>query len=158
MSVELSTSFEPRVLGFCCLYCAYAAADTAGVMGRQYPASVRLVKVPCTGRLSEIDLLKAFESGADGVLVIGCLEGQCHFKEGNLRAKRTVATVQAILDKVGLDSGRLESHWVSASMGSQFADIVTQAVDRFRAMGPSPAGSGRRHSPGQSRRTETVGR
>lgn len=158
MSVELSESFEPKVLGFACLYCAYAAADVAGVTGHHYPESVRLVKVPCTGLVSEIDLLKAFESGVDGVLLMGCLEGQCHHKEGNLRAKRTVAKVQSILDRIGMGSGRLECHWVSASMGSQFADIVTEAVNRFRAMGPSPAGTGSQRSPRQPASSETVRR
>ena len=155
MSVELSESFEPRVLGFACLYCAYAAADVAGVTGHHYPESVRLVKVPCTGLISEMDLLKAFESGADGVLVMGCLEGQCHHKEGNLRAKRTAAKVQSILEQIGVGSGRLECHWVSASMGAQFADIVTAAVDRFRAMGPSPVGSGGRRLSRQPAPNET---
>ena len=158
MSMELSESFEPKVLGFACLYCAYAAADVAGVTGRHYPESVRLVKVPCTGLVSEIDLLKAFESGVDGVLVMGCHEGQCHHKEGNLRAKRTVAKVQSLLDQIGMGSGRLECHWVSGSMGSQFADIVTAAVDRFRAMGPSPAGTGSRRLPSQPASGETVRR
>ena len=158
MSVELTQDFEPKVLGFCCLYCAYAAADAAGAMGYHYPESVRLVKVPCTGLVSELDLLKAFEAGADGVLVMGCLEGQCHHKDGNLRAKRTVATVQSILDQVGLGSGRLEAHWLSASMGIQFSEIVTEAVDRLRAMGPSPAGSSRAGSQRHAASNETVRR
>ncbi len=157
MSVELSESFEPKVLGFCCLYCAYAAADAAGATGHHYPESVRLVKVPCTGLVSEMDLLKAFESGVDGVLVMGCLEGQCHHKDGNLRAKRTVAKVQSVLDQIGIGADRIEGHWISASMGSQFADIVTAAVDKLRTMGPSPVSRGTRQSH-QLASGETVGR
>ena len=139
-TTEETGSYEPRVLAFCCLYCAYAAADVAGVMRRSYPESVRLVRVPCTGRIDQIDLLKAFESGVDGVLVMGCLDGQCHYKEGNLRARQTVKLVQARLDKIGLGSGRLECHWISASMGLQFADILTEATERIRSLGPSPIG------------------
>lgn len=137
MTVE-DRDFEPNVLAFCCLYCAYAAADVAGVMGRRYPTSVRVVKVPCSGRIDALDLVKAFETGVDGVLVMGCLDGQCHFKEGNSRARLTVGRVKELLDGIGLGGGRLEFHTVGAAMGSQFADIVTEAVERFRAQGPSP--------------------
>lgn len=144
MSMGGTAGFEPRVLAFCCHYCAYAAADLAGVMGRSYPESVRVVRVPCTGRVGQIDILEAFEAGVDGVLVIGCLEGQCHHRTGNVMARRTVRRVQALLDEMALGAGRLEFHTVSASMGRQFADLVTGAVERFRAIGPSPLGAPQR--------------
>lgn len=147
MSAGDTASFEPRVLAFCCIYCAYAAADVAGVTNRSYPESVRVVRVPCTGRIGETDLISAFESGVDGVLVMGCLDGQCNYKTGNVMAKKVVRSVKTLLDSTGLGSGRLEYHMVSASMGRQFADIVTEAVGRFKAIGPSPLGVPAQHEP-----------
>ena len=138
MSTNGSERFEPRVLVLCCLYCAYAAADVAGTLRRSYPECVRVMRVPCTGRVDAIDLLKAFEAGADGVLVVGCVDGQCHFKEGNRRGRRTARSVQEMLEKVGVGAERLQFHGITAAMGSQFAEIVTAAVERFRALGPSP--------------------
>ncbi len=107
-------------------------------MRLQYPADVRIIQVPCTGKVDIIHLLQAFEAGADGVFVAGCLEGDCHFMEGNLFAKRRVKRVKEILDKVGLQGGRIEMFNLSAGMGGRFAEIVTEMDERVRALGPSP--------------------
>ena len=107
-------------------------------MRLQYPPNVRIIEVPCTGKVDIIHLLQAFEAGADGVFVAGCLEGDCHFMEGNLFAKRRVKRVKEILDKVGLQSGRIEMYNLSAGMGGRFAEIVTEMDERVRALGPSP--------------------
>ena len=107
-------------------------------MRLQYPSDVRIIQVPCTGKVDIIHLLQAFEAGADGVFVAGCLEGDCHFMEGNLFAKRRVKRVKEILDKVGLQGGRIEMFNLSAGMGGRFAEIVTEMDERVRALGPSP--------------------
>lgn len=104
----------------------------------QYPADVRIIQVPCTGKVDIIHLLQAFEAGADGVFVAGCLEGECHFMEGNLFAKKRVKRVKEILEKVGLGSGRLEMYNLSAGMGGRFAEIVREMDERVRALGPNP--------------------
>lgn len=140
MKAAATSEYVPNVLAFCCLYCAYAAADVAGTMRLRYPESVRVVRVPCTGRVEPIHILRAFESGVDGVLVVGCLHGQCHYREGNVKAQRTVRRVRELLDEIGLGAGRLEFHNVAAAMGRQFADIANGAVARLQALGPNPIG------------------
>lgn len=126
------------VVAFCCLYCAYAAADLAGSMRIQYPADVRIVRTPCTGRLEIEFFLKAFENGADGVLIAGCEEGSCHFKEGNLIAKRRVNAARKYLQESGLEMERLRMVNVSSAMARQLTDHIKDMVDTVRKLGPSP--------------------
>ena len=133
-----STAFEPKILAFCCNYCAYAAADLSGSMRLQYPPNVRIIKTPCTGRLEVQFLMKAFEKGADGVLVAGCLEGGCHFTDGNYFAKRRVNYTQELMAEFGLEKERLRMVNVSASMARPFTDIVKEMVETARQLGPSP--------------------
>jgi len=104
----------------------------------QYPTNIRIIKVPCTGKVDVIHLLTAFEAGADGVFVVGCMEGDCHYVEGNLFAKKRVNRVKAILDKVGVGGQRLEMFNLSAGMGGRFAEVAQEMTDRIRALGPSP--------------------
>lgn len=132
------TTFEPKIVAFCCNYCAYAAADLSGSMRIQYPPNVRIIKTPCTGRLEVQFLMRAFEKGADGVLVAGCLEGGCHFIEGNLFAKKRVAYTRDMLAELGLEEERLRMVNVSASMGRPFTELVTEMVDTVQKLGPSP--------------------
>jgi len=107
-------------------------------MRLQYPPDVRIIQVPCTGKVDIIHLLTAFEEGADGVFVAGCLEGDCHFIEGNLHAKRRVKRVKEILEQVGIGGDRLEMYNLSAGMGGRFAEIVREMDQRIRELGPSP--------------------
>ena len=107
-------------------------------MRLSYPSSVKVVKVPCTGRVDVILILRAFESGVDGVYLAGCLEGECHFLRGNLRARRRVEYVKGLLDEVGLGSGRLEMFNMSASQGQRFAELAREMTERIRLLGPSP--------------------
>lgn len=107
-------------------------------MRLQYPTNIRIIKVPCTGKVDVIHLLTAFEAGADGVFVVGCMEGDCHYVEGNLFAKKRVNRVKAILDKVGIGGQRLEMFNLSAGMGGRFAEVAQEMTDRIRALGPSP--------------------
>jgi F420-non-reducing hydrogenase iron-sulfur subunit len=147
----ISVKFEPRIVAFCCHYCAYSSADLAGSTRIQYPPNVRIIRTPCTGRLETEYYMKAFEKGADGVLVAGCLEGGCHFIEGNLCAKRRVNYVREMLAEIGLEKERLRMVNVSAAMARPLADNIIDMVDTIRKLGPSPLGKA---SP--SRKRETV--
>ena len=129
---------EPLILAFCCHYCAYAAADLAGSMRLQYPGNVRVLRLPCTGKLEVNYLLAAFERGVDGVIVAGCLEGGCHFLEGNLRAKRRIEHVRGLLDEIGVGGARLRMVNLSASMAPIFVERVREIVETVRKLGPNP--------------------
>ena len=129
---------ETTIVAFCCIYCAYAAADLAGSMRLQYPSNVRIVRTPCTGRLEVEYFLRAFENGADGVLVAGCEEGSCHFKEGNLIAKRRVNYARKLLAESGLEADRLKMVNVSAAMARLFTEHVCEMAETVQRLGPSP--------------------
>jgi len=131
-------NFEPEILAFCCHYCAYSSADLAGSMRIQYPPNVRIIRTPCTGRLETEYFMKAFENGADGVLIAGCLEGGCHFTEGNLCAKRRANYTKQILEEIGVEKDRLRMVNVSAAMARPLADIIIDMVDTVKKLGPSP--------------------
>ena len=130
--------FEPKILALCCHYCAYAAADLAGSMRLQYAPNVRVLRLPCTGRVDLASILTAFEHGVDGVIVAGCLEGGCHFQEGNLRAKKRVALAREMLTEAGIEGERLEMFNLSSAEGNRFAEIVELVTERLRKLGPSP--------------------
>jgi F420-non-reducing hydrogenase iron-sulfur subunit len=128
---------EPTIVAFCCHYCAYAAADLAGSSRLQYPPNVRIIRTPCTGRIEVEYFMKALENGADGVLVAGCEEGSCHFKEGNLLAKRRVNYTRNLLSEAGLEAERLRMVNVSAASAQKFAEIVRDMVETVRKLGPT---------------------
>ena len=136
---------EPIIVAFCCHYCAYAAADLAGTLRIEYPANVRVLRLPCTGKIEVDYLLAAFERGVDGVIVAGCLEGGCHFQEGNLRARRRVERAQQILGEIGIEPERLEMFNLSSAEGTHFAEIVTLMSKRIAELGPSPLRLCREH-------------
>ena len=131
-------AFEPEIIVFACHYCAYAAADLAGSMRLQYPTNIRMLKLPCTGKLETIHLLKAIQAGADGVYAAGCLEGECHYLKGNLWARKRVNHVKELLAEVGLEPERVEMYNMSSAMGPRFAEVANEFTDRIRALGPSP--------------------
>ncbi|RPH86388.1 MAG: hydrogenase iron-sulfur subunit [Desulfobacteraceae bacterium] len=131
-------SFEPVIIAFCCHYCAYTAADMAGSQRLCYPPNVKIIRVPCSGKVDTLHLLKAFENGADGVYVAGCLEGDCHFKNGNVRAAKRVAQVRRLLDEIGIGGERLEMVNLSAGMGERFAETARQITEKIRKLGPNP--------------------
>ena len=134
----MSHDQQPLILAFCCHYCAYAAADLAGSMRLQYPGDVRVLRLPCTGKIEVNYILAAFERGVDGVIVAGCLEGGCHFLEGNLRARQRVERTRQILSEIGLEPERLEMYNLSSAQGGRFAEIVTEMHQRLCRLGPSP--------------------
>jgi len=137
---QAGTQFEPEIVAFCCHYCAFAAADLAGVMRLSYPPNVKIIRIPCTGKLDIGYIFKAFEKGADGIIVAGCEEGSCHFQKGNLVAKKRVAYAKQLLRSIGMDDNRLEMYNLSSAMGSRFAQIATEMTDRIKKLGPSPLG------------------
>jgi F420-non-reducing hydrogenase iron-sulfur subunit len=132
-------SFEPVIIAFCCHYCAYSAADLAGSARLQYPANIRIIRTPCTGRIEVDFFLKAFERGADGVIVAGCEEGSCHFKEGNLIAKRRVNSTRNLLAEIGLDKERLRMVNIGAADARKFANTIKEMVETVRKLGPAQA-------------------
>lgn len=130
------SDFEPKIVAFCCNFCAFAAADLAGAMRLQYSPGVRIIRLPCTGKVDTIHLLKALEDGADGVFVAGCLEGQCHYLEGNLRAKKRIAYAKRLLAEVGIAPERIDMFNLSSAMGGRFAEIVEEMTERITKLGP----------------------
>jgi coenzyme F420-reducing hydrogenase delta subunit len=130
--------FEPEIVAFCCHYCAYTAADMAGSKRLCYPPNVKIIRVPCTGKVDAIHLMKALQKGADGVYVAGCLEGDCHFKNGNIRAKQRVKHVQKILNDIGWSGERVEMITMSAGMGERFAQTAAEFTEKIRQLGPNP--------------------
>ena len=142
-----SPEFEPQIVAFCCLHCAYAAADLAGGSRCPYPPSIKIIAVPCTGRVDPLHLLKTVEEGADGVLVAGCLSGRCHFQTGNLYAKQRVEYIRGMLDEIGLESERVRMINVSAGMGVQFAELANEMAETIRGLGPNPLRAGRAADP-----------
>jgi F420-non-reducing hydrogenase iron-sulfur subunit len=131
-------NFEPEIIAFCCHYCAYTAADMAGSKRLSYPPNVKIIRVPCTGKVDALHIMSAFEKGADGVYVAGCLEGDCHFKNGNTRAAQRVAHVQKILQDLGWDTQRLAMMNMSAGMGEVFARTAYEFTEKIKQLGPSP--------------------
>lgn len=134
----MNQRYDPKVLALICTYCTYTAADMAGSMRLQYPPNVRVVKLLCTGKVDLLYLLEAFHAGADAVMVSGCEIGDCHFLEGNLRAKERVAHAKTLLAEVGLEPERLEMFHIGASDAPKWAAAVTDMVRRARDLGPSP--------------------
>jgi len=130
--------FEPVIVAFCCHYCAYTAADMAGSQRLPYPPNVKIIQIPCSGKIDAQHIITAFEKGADGVYVAGCLEGDCHFKNGNTRAARRIEFVKKYLTEIGIESERLEMVNVSAGMGHRFAQVATEITEKIRKLGPSP--------------------
>jgi len=130
--------FEPEITAFMCIYCGYMAADTASALRLEYPANVKLFKLPCTGKTDTRYLLKAFEEGADGVYVIACPKGNCHHVRGNERGELRVEYTKKILDEIGLGADRLNIYFLSGGQGKSFAEAAQEMTDRIRELGPNP--------------------
>lgn len=130
--------FEPKILAFCCNWCAYAGADLAGVSRMQYPPNIRIIRVMCSGRVEPEFVLKAFTLGADGVLVLGCHPGDCHYSSGNYKTMRRVPLTEKLLEQFGVEQERLKLEWVSAAEGARFAQVVTDFTSRIKELGPNP--------------------
>ena len=133
---QAGPAFEPKIIAYCCHYCAYTAADLAGSTRLQYAPNIRVIRVPCTGKIDVLHLLRAFEEGADGCYVAGCLEGDCHFISGNLRARKRTDYAKKTLEAAGIDPERLEMFNMSAAMATTFAATADEFTERIRKLGP----------------------
>ena len=147
--------YTPKILALVCTYCTYTAADMAGSARMQYPANVRIVKYLCTGRIDILHIMKAFEAGADAVLVSGCEAGSCHFLEGNLRARERVEYAKQLLEEIGL-GGRLEMFEVAASDAPKWVEVVKEMSQRALELGPSPLRRGEAFHPDTLAQLENV--
>ncbi len=135
-------TFEPKILGISCNWCSYAGADLAGTSRKKYPANVRIVRVMCSGRVDPTFVLKAFENGADGVLICGCHPADCHYAEGNYKAARRIPLLKEVLSQFGIEDERVRLEWVSASEGDRFASIVKEMTEQIRQLGPYRSNGG----------------
>jgi F420-non-reducing hydrogenase iron-sulfur subunit len=130
--------FEPKILGFFCNWCTYAGADLAGVSRLQYPPNIRVIRVMCSGTVSPHHVLRAFQKGADGVLIGGCHIGDCHYLRGNYMTIKRISFLQELLKFTGVDPGRLHLEWISAAEGPKLAQTVRDFTEKIRELGPSP--------------------
>ncbi|MDW8131723.1 MAG: hydrogenase iron-sulfur subunit [Bryobacterales bacterium] len=128
--------FEPRLVGFLCNWCSYTGADLAGVSRMKSAPNLRTIRVMCSGRVDPSFVLRAFQLGADGVLVAGCHPGDCHYQEGNYKALRRVLLLRRVLRQFGIDPRRLRLEWISASEGEKFARVANEFTEQIRALGP----------------------
>ena len=135
-------SFEPKIVGILCKWCSYAGADLAGTSRKKYAPNVRVVRVMCSGRVEPTFVLKAFEKGADGVLIAGCHPGDCHYTEGNYKMLRRFSLLKKLLSQMGIEDERVRLEWVSASEGERFASIVDEMTEQVRKLGPFPRNGG----------------
>ena len=133
------SEFEPTIIAFVCNWCTYTAADLAGTSRLIYPKNVRLIRVMCTGMVDPQYVIKAMLEGADGVLVSGCHPGDCHYINGNFKARRRIKLLKAILPRFGFEPERLRLTWIGASDGIKFAQIMRELVEQVRALGPNEA-------------------
>jgi len=150
------TSFEPRVVGFLCNWCSYAGANLAGTSRIQYAPNIRIIRVPCSGRVDPLFVVKAFQAGADGVMVLGCHPGDCHYRDGNYYARRRFTLMHAFLTSLGIDECRLKIDWVSAAEGRRFAEVVTEFTEQLSQMGPLSTQASVQVSAGSDQIRETV--
>lgn len=128
--------FKPRIIAFLCNWCSYTGADLAGTSRMEYRENVRVIRVMCSGRVEPSFVLKAFASGADGVLICGCHPGDCHYQEGNYRCLRRFTLLQKYIIQMGIESERLKLEWISASEGKQFAELVNSLTETITELGP----------------------
>lgn len=129
-------AFEPKIIGFLCNWCSYTGADLAGVSRIRSAPNVRVIRTMCSGRVDPVFILKAFQLGADGVVVMGCHPGDCHYQEGNYKTARRIPFLKQVIHAFGIDPRRLRLEWVSASEGDRFAAIVNEMTEEIRSLGP----------------------
>ena len=130
-------SWQPKIIAFLCNWCSYAGADLAGISRLQYPPNVRIIRVPCSGRMNPLYIIRALQHGVDGVLVSGCHPGDCHYITGNYHARRKFAMINSLLQYVGIEKGRVHFSWVSASEGGKFTEVIKQVTDDVKKLGPA---------------------
>ncbi|MDO8577709.1 MAG: hydrogenase iron-sulfur subunit [Dehalococcoidales bacterium] len=129
-------TWEPKIVAFLCNWCSYAGADLAGVSRLQYPPNIRIIRVPCSGRVNPLFIMRALRQGADGVLVSGCHPGDCHYLSGNYYARRKFTLLNSLLEHMGVEKGRVQFSWVSASESIKFAQLIKEVTECVKALGP----------------------
>lgn len=129
---------EPKIVAFCCNWCSYAGADLAGVSRISYPTNIRIIRLMCSGRVDPVIVLETLAQGADGILVMGCHPGDCHYIDGNLQTERKIKMLNKLIARTGLEPERLRLEWVSASEGGRFAELVKDFTNQLKELGPSP--------------------
>ncbi|KQC04919.1 MAG: methyl-viologen-reducing hydrogenase subunit delta [Methanoculleus sp. SDB] len=134
----MAEEWKPKILAIICNWCSYAGADLAGGARIQYPPDIRAIRVMCTGRIDPLFIMKAFQDGADGVLISGCHFGDCHYLEGNFKAAKRMFLIKSVLKNIGLDDKRIRMTFVSASEGAKWAGVVNDVVKTVTELGPSP--------------------
>ena len=134
---EKMENWEPRIIAFLCSWCSYAGADLAGVSRLQYPSNIRIVRVPCSGRINPFYVVKSLQQGWDGVLVSGCHPGDCHYLSGNYYARRRFALLKRLIEYIGVEEGRVHFSWVSAGEGEKFAKVVNEVTEAVKKLGPA---------------------
>lgn len=130
--------FEPKIIGMCCNWCAYAGADLAGINRNQYPVNIRMIRVMCSGTIDPLYVVKAFKGGADGVFIGGCHPGDCHYQSGNYKTQRRIILLKKAISEIGLDPRRIRLEWVSAAEGQRFAKVITEFTEEIKKLGPNP--------------------
>jgi len=128
-------AFEPKIVAFCCNWCSYAGADGAGTARKSYPANVKIIRVPCSCRVNPLFVLRAFQRGADGVIICGCHPGDCHYATGNYFTRRRLTLLMSMLNYLGVAEERLRVEWVSAAEGARFADVMQNFVEKITELG-----------------------
>jgi F420-non-reducing hydrogenase iron-sulfur subunit len=136
----MAVEYRPNIVGFLCNWCSYAGADMAGTSRMSYPPNIRIIRVPCSGRVDPLLVAKCFQQGADGVLISGCHPGDCHYTEGNYHTRRRFALLHRLLEYLGIARRRLRVEWVSASEGQKFNQIVADFTRELAELGPRREG------------------
>ena len=131
----MQVEFKPLVVSFCCNWCSYAGADLAGSSRLIYPAEVKIIRIPCSCRVDPLFVLRAFQRGADGVIINGCHPGDCHYSTGNYHTRRRMTLLFSMLDYLGIERERTCVEWVSAAEGARFAAVMNEFIGRLREMG-----------------------
>ena len=132
---ETNKNWTPKIVAFCCNWCSYAGADLAGNNRLDYPANVKIIRIPCSCRLNPLFILRAFQRGADGVILCGCHPGDCHYSTGNYFARRRMTLLMSMLEFMGVDKNRFRVEWVSAAEGARFAEVMNKFVADVTALG-----------------------
>ena len=135
--MQVNENFEPVIVAFCCNWCSYAGADLSGTNRLNYPANVKIIRVPCSCRVNPIFILRAFQRGADGVIICGCHPGECHSTSGNYFTRRRITLLYSMLDFLGIERNRTRLEWVSAAEGAKFAAVMNQFTEDVRKLGPN---------------------
>ena len=135
--MQVNENFEPVIVAFCCNWCSYAGADLSGTNRLNYPTNVKIIRVPCSCRVNPMFILRAFQKGADGVIICGCHPGDCHYTSGNYFTRRRITLLYSMLDFLGIERNRTRLEWVSAAEGAKFAATMEQFTADVKALGPN---------------------